>query len=211
MSIETDAQFWDSHAKSYAQKPVSDEAGYRRTLDRTSEYLKPTDSILELGCGSGSTALRLASAVQTYLATDISPTMIQIANDKNTVSPIPGLSFRVASAETIAAEDARFKAVLGFNYLHLVRDLPETLRSVHSLLDNGGLFISKTACIGQMNFLIRLALPAMKALTLAPSVLSFREPELVKQIKAAGFEILENELHASKGNDCRPFIVARKV
>ena len=211
MSVETDAQFWDRQAKSYAKKPVSDEAGYQRTLDRTANFLKSTDRVLELGCGSGSTALRLAPATESYLATDISPAMIQIANDKNTASPVPGLSFRVASAETLATEKTRFNAVLGFNYLHLVRDLPETLRSVHSMLEDGGLFITKTVCVGQMNFLIKLALPAMKALSLAPNVLSFREADLVEQIKAAGFEIVENEFHATKGNDCRPFIVARKV
>ncbi|CAI4215800.1 unnamed protein product [Parascedosporium putredinis] len=124
MSVQKDAKWWDGHARSYAKKPVSDEAGYQRTLKRVTGFLKPTDRVLELGCGSGSTALNLAPAAQTYLATDISPTMIQIANDKIAASPAPNLSFRVASAETLAAEDARFHTVLGFNYLHLVRDLP---------------------------------------------------------------------------------------
>ena len=31
------------------------------------------------------------------------------------------------------------------------------------------------------------------------------------RLRLWGFEIVENELHATKGNDCRPFIVARKV
>ncbi|CAI4215935.1 unnamed protein product [Parascedosporium putredinis] len=119
MSVQKDAKWWDGHARSYAKKPVSDEAGYQRTLKRVTGFLKPTDRVLELGCGSGSTALNLAPAAQTYLATDISPTMIQIANDKIAASPAPNLSFRVASAETLAAEDARFHTVLGFNYLHL--------------------------------------------------------------------------------------------
>lgn len=211
MSVEKDAKWWDGHARSYAKKPVSDEAGYQRTLKRVTGFLKPTDRVLELGCGSGSTALTLAPAVQTYLATDISPTMIQIANDKIAASPAPNLSFRVASAETLAAEDARFHTVLGFNYLHLVRDLPGTLRSIHAVLEDGGLLITKTVCVQEMNYVFRMAIPAMKALSLAPNVVSFSGSQLVEKLKEAGFEVLENELHGTAGADPRPFIVARKL
>ncbi|RYP81095.1 hypothetical protein DL769_002151 [Monosporascus sp. CRB-8-3] len=218
MSVTSDAHFWDKSAKSYAKSAVSDNAGYQRTLDQTRSFLKPTDKVLELGCGTGTTALRLADCVQSYLATDISPEMIKIANDKLATgaseSPGPGLpprlSFRTATAEVLTVEAARFTAVLGFNYLHLVRDLPGTLRSIHSLLEDGGLFITKTPCVGDMNVLLRLALPAMRVVGKAPYASIFREAELGEQIRAAGFDILQTEIHASKGNDHRPYIIARK-
>ncbi|WP_163585808.1 class I SAM-dependent methyltransferase, partial [Klebsiella michiganensis] len=77
--------------------------------------------------------------------------------------------FRTATAEDLAPGVEEFDAILGFNYLHLVRDLPGTLRRIHALLAAEGLFISKTPCVGEMNPLIRLALlPAMRALRLAP-------------------------------------------
>jgi len=210
MSTANDARFWDRASRKYAQSAISDQAGYERSLDRTRALLGSGDRVLELGCGTGTTALRLAGGVQHYLATDISAGMIAIANEKHAAEPIPALVFRAATAEDLATDAARFDAVLAFNYLHLVRDLAGTLRHVHTLLAADGLFISKTPCLGDMNPLIRLALPAMRAIGKAPHVGVFRGAELSQQISAAGFDILAAESHATKGAYNRPYIVARK-
>lgn len=211
MSTASDARFGDRSSGRYAKAKISDQAGYERTLDRVRALLKPDDGVLELGCGTGTTALQLAGGVESYLATDISAGMIAIAEEKLVTSPTAALAFRKATAEALASEAARFDAVLGFNYLHLVRDLAGTLRSIHALLAPGGLFISKTPCLGDMNPLIRLALPVMRAVGMAPYAGVFRARELSELVAAAGFEILGTERHASKGKDGRPFIVARKT
>lgn len=211
MTIASDARFWDRTARKYAMGAIADQAGYERTLDRTRALLRPADRVLELGCGTGTTALRLAGDVQDYLATDISAGMIAIANEKHAAGPIPDLVFRTATAEALTPDAARFGAVLGFNYLHLLRDLPGTLRRIHALLAAEGLFISKTPCVGDMNPFIRLALlPAMRAIGKAPYAGVFRATDLSQHICAAGFDILATESHAAKGNDNRPYIVARK-
>lgn len=210
MSIASDARFWDRTSRKYAKGAISDQAGYERTLDRTRALLGPGDRVLELGCGTGTTALRLAGDVQSYLATDLSAEMIGIANEKHAAGPIPALVFRTATVEALPPDTAQFNAVLGFNYLHLVRDLPGTLRHIHALLAAKGLLISKTPCVGDMNPLIRLAVPAMRAIGLAPYAGVFRATDLSQQISAAGFDILATESHASKGKDIRPYIVARK-
>ena len=212
MTSAQDARFWDKVSRRYAKAKISDQGGYARTLERTRALLGPEDRVLELGCGTGSTALRLAPHVQSYLATDISSKMIAIAEGKTADSPVPDLSFRTATAESIVVEQAGFDAVLGFNYLHLLRDLESTLRHIHGMLRPGGLFISKTPCLGDMNFLIRsVLLPGMRALGLAPHVSVLSKDILVRLIDAAGFEILATEGHATKGKDTRPFIVARKT
>jgi ubiquinone/menaquinone biosynthesis C-methylase UbiE len=211
MSTANDASFWDRTSRAYAKGAIADEAGYQRTLDRTRALLGAGDRVLELGCGTGTTALRLAGGVRDYLATDFSAGMIAIANEKHAAAPIPALAFRVATAEAFTPDAAQFDAVLGFNYLHLIRDLPGTLRRIHGLLAAEGLFISKTPCLGDMNPLIRLALlPAMRAIGKAPHAGVFRAEELSQQISAAGFDILATESHATKGNNNCPYIVARK-
>lgn len=210
MSAASDARFWDRTSRKYARSAIADPAGYERTLERTRGLLGPGDRVLELGCGTGTTALRLAGDVQGYLATDIAAGMIAIAREKQAAGPIPGLAFRIATAEALTPDEARFDAVLGFNYLHLVRDLPGTLRCIHGLLAAGGLFISKTPCVGDMNPLLRLALPAMRAIGVAPYAGVFRAAALSQAISAAGFDVLATESHATTGNDHRPYIVARK-
>lgn len=211
MSISNDAHFWDRTARKYARGAIADQAAYERTLDRTRALLRANDNVLELGCGTGTTAFRLAGGVQSYLATDISAGMISIAKERYAAGPLPALVFRVATMEELPPDAARFNAVLGFNYLHLVRDLPGTLRRIHALLRADGFFVSKTPCVGNMNPLIRLALlPAMRAVGMAPYAGVFRADELKEHISAAGFDILAFENHATRGDDNRPFIAARK-
>jgi SAM-dependent methyltransferase len=194
MSTANDARFWDRISRKYARDAIADQGGYERTLDRTRALLKPDDRVLELGCGTGTTALRLAGDVRSYLATDLSAGMIEIAREKQSVSAV-----------------GRFNAVLGFNYLHMVRDVPGTLRRIHTLLAPGGLFISKTPCLGDMNPLLSLVLlPAMRAIGKAPYVSVFRQAELCRLVSSAGFDLIATENHASRGNDRRPCIVARK-
>lgn len=92
----------------------------------------------------------------------------------------------------------------------MVRDLPGTLRHVHGLLAAEGLFISKTPCVGDMNPLLGLAPPPMRAIGVAPYAGVLRAASLIQQMRAAGFDILATESHATKGNDNPPYIVARK-
>ncbi|QPF72657.1 class I SAM-dependent methyltransferase [Roseateles sp. DAIF2] len=218
MSLSSDARFWDRNSRRYTRGAIADPAGYQRTLDRTRALLAPAARVLELGCGSGVTARALAGGVRAYLATDLSAGMIAIAEEKNQAQAEPALPaprFRVATAETLLdGEEAAgsFDAVLGFNYLHQVRDLAGTLRSIHGLLAPRGLFISKTPCLADMHPLLRRALlPAMQALRLAPYAGAFRAAELGAALEHAGFELLAIEYHASRGRDRRPYIVARRL
>lgn len=121
------------------------------------------------------------------------------------------LSFRQATVSALAREGASYDVVLGFNYFHLAGNLPALLGDIRVLLSSGGLFVSKTPCVGDMSLLIRLAIPLMRLVGKAPSVTTFTAAELEEAICAAGFEIVENERHGSKKNDIRPFIVARAL
>ncbi len=75
------AAFWDNLADRYSKKPVKDTESYNRTLDCTRKHLSATDEILEVGCGTGTTALLLAPSVKQITASDISSRMIEIAKE----------------------------------------------------------------------------------------------------------------------------------
>ena len=134
MHTASDTRFWNGISRKYAKDAIADQGGYERTLDRTRALLKPDDRVLELGCGTGSTALRLAGDVKSYLATDLSAGMIAIAKEKQSAGSSAGLSFQVATAESPMLTIGQYSAVLGFNYLPMVRDVPITLSRVHALL-----------------------------------------------------------------------------
>jgi ubiquinone/menaquinone biosynthesis C-methylase UbiE len=205
-----DARFWDRIARKYANDPIKDMAGYERTLARTRELLASTDTVLEIGCGTGSTALRLAPSVQSTVATDISEEMVAIARERAAAAAFGSVEFKTAPAQHIAGADCSFDAVLAFNLLHLVADRPVTLREVLRVLKPGGLLISKTPCLAEMNPLIRLAVPVMRAIGKAPHVSFFSGVQLEAEIAAMGFAIIERARHGSGRNDARIFLVARK-
>ena len=206
-----DARFWDRIARKYANDRIADMAGYERTLERTRHYLESDDTAFEFGCGTGTTALKLAPFVRRIVATDISSEMIAIAREKAEAEGQDNAEFEVATPDAAAWPDGAFDVALGFNVLHLVAAREAALKSIHRLLRPGGLFISKTPCLKEMNPVIRMAVPVMQLVGKAPYVTSFSEDELEREIAAPGFEIIERARHGSRGKDPRPFLVARKL
>lgn len=206
------ARFWDRMARRYAASKIADPAGYEATLDRVRSLLTPAHEVLEVGCGTGTTALRLAPAVRRWTATDVSPGMIAIAREKLQASPVPQLRFEVGTARQPSAPTGRVDAVLAFNVLHLVPDLDATIAALAQMLEPGGLFISKTPCLAEMNPLItRVAVPLLRAVGLAPAVLSFDAAQLQAAFERQGLAVDAVERHGSKRRDPRVFIVARKL
>lgn len=139
--------FWNNIAPGYARQPIKDQARYEATLARARAHLKPSDHVLEIGCGTGTTALLLAPSVAKLHATDISPAMIEIAQAKLENERLEGISFAAGKVEDIAVPGVGYDAVLAFNILHLVGDLPATLKAVHARLKPGGIMVSKTGCL----------------------------------------------------------------
>jgi ubiquinone/menaquinone biosynthesis C-methylase UbiE len=205
------ARFWDKIARKYAADPIEDLGGYERTLVRTRELLAPNHRVLEVGCGTGSTALRLAPQVGAYVASDVSPEMITIAREKLATAPQPNLEFHVADADLPSSDVGTYDVVLAFNVLHLVADLDRALESITRALKPGGLLVSKTACLYEMNPIVPwLMLPIMRLFGKAPAVLCFTAPALEAAMRRHGLHVEAVERHATKGKDWRPFIVARK-
>lgn len=205
------ARFWDRIARKYAADPIADMAGYEATLLRVQGLLSTEQDVLEIGCGTGTTALRLAPSTRRLLATDVSAGMIAIAREKLAAQPMPQLSFAVADADDPAFGQGVYDVALAFNVLHLVSDLDLALGLAVQALRPGGLLISKTPCIAEMNPLIpRLALPLMRAIGKAPPVLCFNGAALQSAITRQGMELLSVERHGTRGKDIRVFIVARR-
>ncbi|MDV2079171.1 class I SAM-dependent methyltransferase [Marinobacter xestospongiae] len=199
--------FWDKAAARYARSPVKDEASYQKKLAITREYLKPDWSVLEFGCGTGSTALAHAPFVREIVATDISDAMIEIATAKATEAGITNVHFQQGTLNQPDLTPNRFDAVLGLNILHLLEDLPAVLATIHRLLKSGGVFVSSTALVSEINPVWRLAIPVMQRVGLAPYVNRLGRQDLLRALATAGFEV---DYDWQPGKES-VFIVARKV
>ena len=205
------ARFWDRVARKYAAHTIADMAGYEATLRRVQGLLSTEHDVLEIGCGTGTTALRLAPSTRRLVATDVSAGMIAIAREKLAAQPTPQLSFVLADADEPAFGPGAYDVALAFNVLHLVSDLDRALALAVQALRPGGLLISKTPCIAEMNPLIpRVALPLMRAIGMAPPVQCFDGDALQSALTRQGLELVSVERHGTRGKDIRVFIVARK-
>lgn len=190
----TDPLFWDRIAPKYAKSPISNPDAYAQSLARTQSYLKATDHVLELGCGTGSTALVLADHVASYTGTDVSPGMIAIANDKLAAEPKPGLTFTVAGTARADHGDQTPDTILAFNLFHLVPELETALKDIHAMLPQGGLLISKTPALGEKWF-YRPLVKAMQLVGKAPYARMLGIKELNTMLESTGFRIKETGLY----------------
>lgn len=208
------ARFWNWIARRYAAHTMGDPAGYEASMARVIGLLAPDHEVLELGCGTGSTALRLAPHTGHLLATDFSPDMLAIARERWQAQPVPQLVFALADADDPDLGQARYDRVLAFNLLHLTADLDAALASIVRALRPGGLLISKTPCMAELNPLVvgglSVLMPVLRALGRAPRMQFLDEPRLRAAMERAGLQVLASERHCTRGKDVRAFIVARK-
>jgi ubiquinone/menaquinone biosynthesis C-methylase UbiE len=142
------AKFWDRIAPGYAKRPVADEAAYEHKLEKTREYLTPEMSVLEFGCGTGSTAIRHAPYVKRIRAIDVSTNMIDIARGKAAGKNVDNVAFEVANIDELTLQDGEYDVVMAHSILHLLSDIEPVLAKIHRTLKPGGVFVSSTLCVG---------------------------------------------------------------
>lgn len=173
-------------------------------LTATAARLSASDRVLEIGCGTGGMAIRLAPGVSQWIATDFSDEMVRIARSKPAGD---NLTFTVADAAD-ALDDGPFDAVCAFNVLHLVDDLPGMLASIHANLRPGGMLITKTWCFADVSLWLRAAFRVLRVLGLFPVANTLMEAQLRAAIVNAGFEIVEHRVFGAYQQN--PYIVARR-
>ena len=117
-------------AARYAARPFKNVPAYEGMLTDVASRLKGTDTVLEIGCGTGGTAIRLGLGVSQWTATDFSAEMVKIAKAK----PSEGNVRFVVSDASNAFDGGPFDTICAFNVLHLADVLPKILIRIHAHL-----------------------------------------------------------------------------
>jgi SAM-dependent methyltransferase len=124
---------------------VEHEAGYDRQLERygaallDAAHLRPTERVLDVGCGTGTTALAAAARVRTVLGVDLSPVMIERAQVR--AAPYPNVQFRVADAQTATFEPT-FDAIVSRFGLMFFSDPRRAFENLRRALLPGGRLVA---------------------------------------------------------------------
>ena len=207
--MTNDARFWDRIAERYSRDPVADEAAYQKKLNITRGYFRPDMEVLEIGCGTGSTAILHAPHVKHIQAIDISSKMIEIARRKADADDIENITFQHSTVDGFSAPEGSYDAVLALSILHLLEDRNAAIARIHRLLKPGGIFVSSTVCLGDS--MLRFLKPVAsigRFFGRLPLVKAFTPQDLADSITDSGFEI-DHQWQPGKGKAV--FIVARKA
>ncbi|MGV3696008.1 class I SAM-dependent DNA methyltransferase [Flavobacterium sp.] len=132
-------QTWDRLAEKYQEK-FMDVTLYDASYDLfCNAVANENASILEIGCGPGNIARYLLSKHPGYkiLATDVAPSMIELARVNN-----PQAEFLVLDTRNICQISGKFDAVIcGFCLPYLSKEESiELIRNSYRLLNAGGIF-----------------------------------------------------------------------
>jgi len=201
------AKFWNKIAAKYASQPIADEAAYEHKLDETRKRLRPDMQVLEIGCGTGGTAIAHAPYVAHVRAIDFSEEMIAIARSKAANAQIENVSFGICAIDDLEISDGSLDAVLALSVLHLVEDAEAVVTRVHRLLRPGGIFVSSTVCLKDYMPWIKYIIPIGRLIGKMPMVKIISANELSDTIVRAGFDI-EYSWHPNKNKAL--FLIVRK-
>ncbi|WP_020592546.1 class I SAM-dependent methyltransferase [Kiloniella laminariae] len=202
------ANFWDKIAVKYSKRPVGNEAAYQQKLQKSREYFRSDMEVLEIGCGTGTTALSHAPFVKHIRATDISSEMLKIARDKAKAQNIKNVTFEQSDIDHLTVPDQSLDAALALSLLHLVENKEDVIKRVYKMLKPGGYFITSTVCLGDNMKYFKLIAPIGKFFRLMPLLKIFSAKEMETALTDAGFEI-DHLWQPEKAVSI--FIIARKV
>ena len=206
----TDSAFWDNAAQKYSRKPVANPDAFERKIEATKALMRPEHLVLEIGCGTGSLALRLAPTGGHYHGLDVSPEMIRIAKGKADAAGANNVTFHIGPFDEsfTAFSPESLDGICAYSILHLLDDRPAALRRIFALLKPGGFLVSSTVCLRESWIPFGPLLTVMRWLGKAPTVCMLSKDTLESDLRDAGFvDIAYPDVGAEK---IVAFIVARK-
>jgi SAM-dependent methyltransferase len=133
--------------------------------------------------------------------------MIGIARRKAEAAGIENVTFEAQAVADHDIRDSSYDVIMALNLLHLLEDPEAAIVAAHRGLKPGGVFVTSTACIGDMSWYFRLIAPVGRALRLIPLIRVFTLDRLRQYHVDAGFDI-EHEWLPRK--NAAVFLIAKK-
>jgi 2-polyprenyl-3-methyl-5-hydroxy-6-metoxy-1,4-benzoquinol methylase len=194
-------RLWDWLAGLY-ERTAKRDSDLLEDVERLGKLLREQDTVLDLGCGSGVVACRIAPLVGEVRAIDTSRRMIQIARRKQLEGEV---HFECQTVFDEALQQAAYDVILAFNILHLVPDPAKVLHRAAQLLKPQGRLVSVTPCMGEAGLVLRTCLPLLGKLLLS-QLHFFKLSDVQDLVRDAGLKVLEAEDRGLRGL----FLVAQK-
>jgi ubiquinone/menaquinone biosynthesis C-methylase UbiE len=143
-------RFWDRFANyydSFIDKVFR--KTYKTILENIDSDLNISHNVLEIGTGTGIIPFSIYSKVSSIVATDISPEMIRIANQKSKRLKIKNIDFQTQDSYNLTFPDKSFDIVIASNLFHLLYEPEKPINELKRVMKDDGIFIAPTLCVGE--------------------------------------------------------------
>ena len=111
----------------------------RRTVERLG--LKPGSSVLDVGCGTGASAIPAAQAVApdgSVIGVDLAEKLLTIARAKAADQGLHNVEFRIGDMENLGFPDGHFDTVISVFSIFFVPDMEKQARELWRMVRPGG-------------------------------------------------------------------------
>jgi ubiquinone/menaquinone biosynthesis C-methylase UbiE len=134
------AATYDAAADHFDDEPLAfwDRIG-RRTVERL--VLPPATNVLDVGCGTGASALPAAQVVGpngSVIGVDLAARMLDLGRDKAKAFGLSNVEFRCADMTSLGYPDGRFDAVVSVFSIFFVPDMEGLVRELWRMVRPGG-------------------------------------------------------------------------
>jgi ubiquinone/menaquinone biosynthesis C-methylase UbiE len=184
-------KFWNLIAKKYAASPIPDIPAYQKKIDKITSYFSSKDNVLDIGCGTGTQCVDIASNVNHVTGIDISSKLLAIAEKRKVEREITNVEFIETTVFDNRFEHGSFDKVMAFYVLHFCENLEEVIGRVHNILKPGGLLILETVCFADKNIVTGKIIRICGKLGFFPLINLLSTHQIEQALEQAGFEIVE--------------------
>lgn len=183
---KVDTQF-GPRAAAYVESPVHAAGEDLDALEVIAARLRPARAV-DLGCGGGHVAYRLAAHAGAVVASDLSPEMLDAVAETARERGIANIETREAAAERLPFTDASFDLTASRFSAHHWGDLDRGLSEAHRVTRPGGAAVFIDA-VSPGRPLLDTHLQAVEVLRDASHVRDYTIAEWTASAERAGFEI----------------------
>lgn len=170
--------------------------------------IKPDDTVLDFGCGTGTITLRIARNANKVCGVDISGGMLRRAQLNLKNQNIDNASFiKITTLDDMFHNDS-FQIVTTFNVLQYIENRKALFQRFYKLLEPKGTLIVTVPCFGNTNSFSILLVKLLRFVRIMPETYYFSIDEIEKEITGAGLSIVES---INLSDLPERLIVARKV
>ncbi|MCH5193625.1 MAG: methyltransferase domain-containing protein [Oscillospiraceae bacterium] len=143
--------FWDRWAKFYDAAESLNNVAYTAMLNGVRTVVPEGAKVLDCAAGTGELSIAASEKAESVLCTDMSLSMLEVAEKKCSKRGIKNISFEERNILELPDPDDTYDIAMAGNVLHLIDDPQTAVKELARVVRNGGKLILPTFMMGENN------------------------------------------------------------